>query len=165
MRLQETGGCLCGAVRYMVNAEPVRVTICHCTFCQRVTGSAYLVESIFKRRHVVFSGSAPRCYDHRSDSSQKRVSVNFCGRCGTPLHLDLERFPDIIGLFAGSFDDPNWFDRNTDKCRHIFTRSAQEGVVLPPGVDTFEEHALQLDGSPNQPMVLSHAMIVSHRKW
>jgi hypothetical protein len=155
------GGCICGDVRYKTTAEPLRVTICHCTFCQRFTGSAFLVEPIFRREDVAFFG-APRIYDHRSDSSNKRVSLNFCGRCGTTLYLDLERFPDILGLCGGTFDDPNWFDRGPGKCRHIFTRSAQNGVVLPAGLETFREHAFQTDGTPNEPIVLAHALVVAH---
>ena len=46
MSLVHHGGCLCGEVRYRTTAKPVRVTISHCTFCQRMTGSAYLVEPI-----------------------------------------------------------------------------------------------------------------------
>jgi len=157
------GGCLCGDVRYRAIAEPVRITICHCSFCQKITGSAFLVEPIFRRQDIAFSGHAPRHYDHRSDTSGKRVTVNFCGRCGTTIYLDLERFPDILGLCGGTFDDPNWFERNPGRCRHIFTRSAQDGVMLPPGFDIFAEHALKLDGSPNEPLVLAHAMMVSRR--
>jgi hypothetical protein len=88
------GGCLCGDVRYQTTAAPLWATICHCTFCQRFTGSAFLVEPIFRREDVAFFG-APRIYDHRSDGSDKRVSLIFCGRCGTTLYLDLERFPNI----------------------------------------------------------------------
>jgi hypothetical protein len=74
------GGCLCGDVRYRTLAEPVRVTICHCTFCQKLTGSAFLVEPIFRREDVALFGKAPKSYDHRSDVSQKRVTLNFCWR-------------------------------------------------------------------------------------
>jgi hypothetical protein len=161
--LVHEGGCLCGDVRYRTIAEPVQVTICHCTFCQRLTGSAFLVEPIFRKEDVVFSGIAPRVYDHRSDTSGKRISLNFCGRCGTTLYLDPERFSGILGLCGGTFDDPGWFDRSSAKCRHIFTRSAQEGVILPAGVNTFREHALQLDGTPNQPIVFAHAVMVSRK--
>jgi hypothetical protein len=160
MPITHEGGCLCGAVRYRTLGEPLRVTICHCRFCQRFTGSAFLVEPIFRRQDVVLSGAEPRVYDHRSDSSGKRVSLNFCGRCSTTLFLDLERFPDIYGLCGGTFDDPDWFDRSPGTCRHIFTRSAQKGVVLPAGIDTFREHALRLDGTPNQPTVLAHALAI-----
>jgi len=41
------GGWLCGTVRYTTSSEPLRVTYCHCKFCQCATGSAYLVEPIF----------------------------------------------------------------------------------------------------------------------
>jgi hypothetical protein len=109
------GGCLCGSVRYRTLADPVRVTICHCTFCQRFTGTAYLVEPIFRKEDV-------------------------------------------------ALDDPNWFERGQGSCRHIFTRSAQEGVVLPAGIKTYPEHALRLDGTANEPIVLAHALTVSRRQ-
>jgi hypothetical protein len=163
MRKAQSGGCLCGAIRYSVSAAPVRVTICHCTFCQKITGSAYLVEPVFRKEDVSFSGTVTKVFVHCSDSSHKKVTVHFCETCATKICLDLERFPDVWGLFGGTFDDPNWFDRSTANCRHLFTRSAQHGVVLPPGVATFEAHAIALDGTPNTPTVLAHHMVVSRR--
>jgi hypothetical protein len=156
------GGCLCGDVRYRTRAQPLRVTICHCTFCQRFTGSAFLVEPIFRRQDVAFHGVVAKSYDHQSDSSRKRVTLKFCGRCGTTICLDLQRFPDILGLCGGTFDDPNWFDRS--QCRHIFTRSAQAGVVLPAGVALYQEHALLLDGTPTRSTVLAHALMVARQQ-
>ncbi len=155
------GGCLCGDIRFRTTADPVRTTICHCTFCQRFTGSAFLVEPIFKAQDVAFTGAEPKVFEHLSDGSHKTVSLNFCPRCGTTLFLKFERFPEVLGLCGGAFDDPNWFDRGPGKGRHIFTRSAQTGVALPPGVDIYDEHATQLDGTPNQPRVLALAMVVS----
>lgn len=108
----------------------------------------------------MFGGVPTRTYDHRSDSSQKRVTLHFCGRCATTIYLDLQRFPDTLGLCGGTFDDPNWFDRGPEKCRHIFTRSAQNGVMLPPDYKLYEQHALQLDGTTNEPSVLAHALMV-----
>ena len=34
-----TGGCLCGAVRYQAEADPMRAVICHCVTCRRVSGA------------------------------------------------------------------------------------------------------------------------------
>jgi hypothetical protein len=163
MRMPQNGGCLCGAVRYAVSAAPIRVTICHCTFCQKITGSAYLVEPVFRKEDMSFSAAMLKAFVHRSDSSHKKVTVHFCETCATKIYLDLERFPDIWGVFGGTFDDPNWFDRSAANCRHIFTRSAQHGVVLPSGVATFDAHAVGLDGTPNEPTVLAHHMAVSKR--
>jgi hypothetical protein len=157
------GGCLCGNVRYITIAEPVRVTICHCTFCQKLTGSAFLVEPIFRKEDVALSGFTTKSYDHLSDTSGKRVTLNFCGTCGTTIYLELERFPDVLGLCAGTFDNPNWFDRRSKATRHIFARSAQDGVLLPAGVNIFVEHALQLDGTPNQPTVLEEPVMISSK--
>lgn len=146
------GGCLCGAVRYAVTAEPLHTTICHCTFCQRLTGSAFLVEPIFRAADLVLSGEPPKVYSRLSDGSGKRVDIHFCGRCGTHLHLSFERFPGYLGLCGGTFDDPNWFDRGPGKSRHIFTRFAQKDVVFPPDAEIYADHALKLDGTPNSPI-------------
>ena len=146
-------------VRYTARGEPVRVTICHCTFCQCLTGSAFLVEPIFKRQDVTFVGEGAHTFEHRSDGSGKRVTVYFCEHCGAHVMLAFERFPEVVGLFAGTFDDPNWFDRS--KSRHIFIRSAQRGVVLPANVELYEGHAIAPDGSPNAPLVLAAPLTVA----
>ena len=41
------GGCVCGAVRYRTEGTPLRVSACHCTFCQKRTGSAFGVGAYF----------------------------------------------------------------------------------------------------------------------
>lgn len=160
MSVSHQGGCLCGAIRYGVSAPPQRVTVCHCRFCQRITGSGYLVEPVFRREHVALTGGPPATYDHLSAGSGKRVTLNFCPVCGTRLFLELERFPDMYGLFGGTFDDPNWLPREGDACRHIFVESAQHGTVLPPDVALYPGHASPADGSPAQPLMLAHALVV-----
>ena len=44
------GGCVCGAVRYRAEGMPLRVTACHCTMCQRRTGSAFGVGAYYVSR-------------------------------------------------------------------------------------------------------------------
>ncbi len=46
------GGCVCGAIRYRVRGEPLRAYVCHCTFCQRFTGSAFGVLTWFDEENV-----------------------------------------------------------------------------------------------------------------
>src|SRR5712664_4654680 len=77
------GGCLCGAVRYAASSAPVRVTYCHCKFCQRATGSAYLVEPIFQKTHFTIISGKPATYTQASEGSGRRVTINFCSTCGT----------------------------------------------------------------------------------
>ncbi len=43
MKLPQTGGCICGAVRYEITEAPTSVYTCHCTDCQQASVSAFLV--------------------------------------------------------------------------------------------------------------------------
>ncbi len=147
------GGCLCGAVRYVTNSEPVRVTFCHCKFCQRATGSAYLVEPIFRRADFAVTDGTPATYAHRSEGSGKLVTINFCATCGTKLFLSFERFPDVIGVYGGTFDDPNWFRRAPESSKHIFLEVAQHGTIIPAGMPAYKQHATLNDGTPVDPLI------------
>lgn len=140
------GGCLCGQVRFTVNQAPVRTFACHCTFCQRVTGSSFFAESIFPMDAVHFNGGQLRQYEHRSDHSGKKVVVHFCPSCGSTLGLTFERWPDLHAISRGCLDDPNAVQVTS----HIWTRSAQTGVALPANVDCFAEARASLDGHPAQ---------------
>ena len=149
------GGCLCGAIRYVTRAEPIRVTYCHCRFCQRATGSAYMVEPIFERTSFEIISGVPATYAQASAGSGKRVTIHFCATCGSKLFLDFERFPTIFGVYGGTFDDPNWFARSPKTTRHIFLDSAQTGTVIPAGFSTYRQHAMLNDGSVVAPTVFA----------
>lgn len=157
------GGCLCGAIRYATSAEPIRVTYCHCKFCQRATGSAYLVEPIFDKTSFEIISGLPTTYAQASAGSGKRVTINFCSTCATKLFLEFERFPAIIGVYGGTFDDPNWFDRSPQKTRHIFLDSAQTGTIIPAGVRTFRQHMIHNDGTSAAPMVFEEHCLISEQ--
>jgi hypothetical protein len=157
------GGCLCGAIRYAVNTPPMRVTICHCRFCQRGTGSAYLVEPIFAKSDFTVTAGEPHVYRHRSAGSGKLVYVHFCARCGTKLYLSFERFPDVVGVFGGTFDDPDWFERSAQNSRHIFLSVAQRGTVIPAGINCYAEHATRNDGAPAEPTVFAEPHVIGSR--
>jgi len=153
------GGCLCGAIRYKTRGRPVRTMVCHCTFCQRFTGSSFYAESIFLREQVEISGPPMRVYEHRSDGSGKLVYLHSCPHCCTTVSLTFERSPQIRAISRGTFDDPNWVQVEA----HIFTRSAQNGVVLPAGVDCHEEHRITLEGSPVQGRCFDQPVVVGRR--
>src|SRR5690348_810556 len=55
MTLPREGGCLCGAVRYRLTAVPIVTYTCHCTACQRITGSAFSAAMILPAEAVRFN--------------------------------------------------------------------------------------------------------------
>ncbi|SFI45833.1 GFA family protein [Jannaschia pohangensis] len=154
------GGCLCGALRYRVATDPLRTTVCHCTFCQRATGAAYMVEPVFAAdAFAVTSGEVSR-YTHISEGSGKEVYVHFCATCGTKLFLTFKRFPGFVGLYGGTFDTPNWFDLTPETSKHIFLGVARHGTVIPAHVPTYVEHAAEIDGTPIAPTVYDAPKVI-----
>jgi len=147
------GGCLCGALRYETLTPPLRVTTCHCRFCQQATGSAYLVEPQFATEAFRITRGTPKTWTTVSDGSGKEVYVHFCPECGTKIYLSFERLPDIIGVYGGTFDDAFWFEIGPDNSRHIFVGEARPDTVIPAGVPTYDKHIATRDGTPNDPVI------------
>ncbi|WP_435259266.1 GFA family protein [Thioclava sp. FR2] len=154
------GGCLCGAIRYETRASPERVTVCHCQFCQRATGSAYMVEPIFDAADFGVIKGAPRTYDAVSAGSGKQVHVHFCADCGTKLWLSFERFPGKLGLYAGTFDDPCWFEIAPERSKHIFLSEARRDTVIPAGIPTFARHVVDNEGTAQEVTVFESCQVI-----
>jgi hypothetical protein len=142
MARQLEGGCLCGKVRFRTNMAPIRTLVCHCRFCQRMTGTSYYAESLYPMDAVAFNNGQMGCYEHISDSSAKKVFVHFCTHCGTTVTLSFERWPDMRAISRGCYDDPDAVEVTS----HIWTRSAQTGTALPEGVECFARARMSLDG-------------------
>jgi len=132
------GGCVCGAVRYRASGDPVRTSVCHCTYCQRRTGSAFGIGAYFDEKSVQILQGTLKTYEHRSDENGRWIRMQFCPECATTLTWTLEALPGIRGLAGGTFDDPQWFAL----ARHSWMRSAHAWVVPPANVEVFQKSAL-----------------------
>lgn len=152
------GGCLCGAIRFETRVAPVRVSFCHCRFCQRATGGPYIVEPIFNSTDVVTLSGAPKRYSHTSAGSGQDIHLHFCDTCGSRLFYTFDRFEGMTGVLAGVFDDPNWFTWTAETAKHIFLDDARDDTVFPTGLPIFHQHATDRDGQPNTPLMLDRPM-------
>jgi hypothetical protein len=122
-----------------------------------------MVEPIFEKKSFKIIYGKPATFTRASEGSGKQVTINFCAACGTKLYLDLERFPEIYGVYGGTFDDPNWFDRSSEVARHIFLDSAQIGTIIPAGFRTFRRHMMLNDGTPVVPMIFDEKCMISEK--
>jgi len=95
-----TGGCQCGAVRFAVFAQPVRIGLCHCRMCQKAVGGPFI--SLADVRHEDFAWTRGKPASFRSSTIAER---DFCAACGTPLSYRQIGGPNIE-LTTGSFDQP-----------------------------------------------------------
>jgi len=142
------GGCLCGKIRFRATQAPLRTLVCHCTFCQRMTGSSFYAESLFPIEAVEFTCGQSRQYEHVSDESGKKVYVEFCADCGTTLGLTFERWPELRAISRGCYDHPN----AVDVTANIWAASAQTGVAFPSGIDCYAGARARKDGTPERPV-------------
>jgi hypothetical protein len=110
-----------------------------------------MVEPIFPLDAFRITTGSPATFEQLSAGSGKLVHIHFCDRCGTKLYLSFERFADACGVYAGTFDDPNWFEFGPDNSRHIFIAAARHDTIIPPGIKAFAEHVTDADGNATEP--------------
>jgi len=155
-----SGRCLCGKVSFDTGTDPLWTTICFCQFCQRATGSDRMIEPIFERAGFTFTKDNPSVYTLISDGSRKRIHVHFCKECGTKLALTFERWPDRIGVYVGTLDDPASISATKENSKYIFVSEARRGTILPPGVKIFDRHATANDGTMIEPAIYTSSFVV-----
>ncbi len=97
------GGCLCGTIRYEVEAPFLRFVYCHCSRCRKATGSAHAANGFVKPENFRWlqGEGAIRRYDL---PQAKRFGLQFCGECGSKIpHLTRDGVGMVVP--AGSLDE------------------------------------------------------------
>lgn len=102
------GSCLCGQVHYSSSAEePAMMVVCHCTDCQKQSGTAYSTNVLVPTASITFKGESRAQYVVKGASGQT-VTRNFCTNCGSPLTTELEAFDNLAAVKAGTLEDSSW---------------------------------------------------------
>lgn len=134
MATTRTGGCLCGAVRYEVAADPLAVICCHCTDCQKASGGPYATVVLVPRPAVTIRG-ATKAFTVEAESGNT-VTRRFCPECGTPLFSEISMNPDLFVVKQGTFDDR----RGLGPSMNIWTASAQPWVPIEASLPRFPKN-------------------------
>ena len=131
MATNYNGGCLCGAVRYECNAEPIFMGNCHCRDCQKASGSAYEAAIGVPAPALKITGNV-KYFDSKADSGNM-VSRGFCPECGSRLFGKSSGMAQLAIIMAASLDDPKQFQPGMD----VYTSSAQPWDHMNPAVPKF----------------------------
>jgi len=94
------GRCHCGEITFEAEVDPNTASICHCTDCQTLTGSAFRVNIPASAEHFVLRGT-PKTYVKTAESGNKRRHA-FCGNCGSPIYACAIDNPRVYGLRVGT---------------------------------------------------------------
>lgn len=128
-----SGGCACGAVRYVVRGAPIFVNNCHCTLCQKQTGSTSVVNAFYEARALRSSGET-MIHTVKAGSGGDH-EIWRCASCGTALWSFYPRLGQLgLGLRVGTLDDASALAPDAV----IFTASKMPWVSLPDGIPSFE---------------------------
>ena len=120
------GGCLCGAVRFRCEGEPINVRTCHCRNCQKAMGSPFFARALFPQTALSVEGETDR---YPSSPTLERV---FCKTCGTRLFAWRSN-GTAAGVALATFDDRNAFAPT----EHIWVAEKMDWVKLDDGLPQY----------------------------
>ena len=119
--MSKTGSCLCGDVSFTYKSEPGMFLMCHCTDCQKSTGSPVASIIIIPEDDFSVNGSTS------SYECEAKVTRSFCKICGSQIYSRIESAPGVVAIKTGVLDEqpnikpnlvcwtkskPNWFEIN-----------------------------------------------------
>ncbi|MBM4226505.1 MAG: GFA family protein [Gammaproteobacteria bacterium] len=128
------GGCLCGAVRYRCEGDPLNMGLCQCERCQRQSGSAFLIATVFPRDAVHFTRAMPHKYETGPEG--ERLSRHFCANCGSAVMITLDRYPEIRSMMGGTLDDKTRLKPTFS----LWCSSGQPWLTLPESIRLFPDY-------------------------
>jgi hypothetical protein len=138
-RKRFTGGCLCGALRYEAEGEPLYAGHCYCTDCQKASGSGFIPFLGFAPGAVRFTGKTRPFVSRAARGSD--ATRNFCAACGSLVFGGEVGSSEQFTIYAGSLDDTSLFHPKVA----IFARSRAPWAVIPEGLKVFDALPPQRD--------------------
>jgi hypothetical protein len=129
--IKHTGGCLCGAVRYEAEGQPVMAGYCYCADCRKASGSGFIPFMGFASSAVSFTGETLRFTSKAANGGD--AVRNSCPVCGGLVFGGVVGQDDSFTIYAGSLDDASAFVPTIA----IFTRDRPDWAPLPPHLKAF----------------------------
>ena len=134
------GGCLCGQVRFTIDAQPLGARMCWCRDCQRIASGSATVNVLFPEESVHYEGEITTI-DMIADSGNK-VERGFCPQCGSQMYSRTVHPSGMpMRVRAGTLDDPELAPPTTI----IWAESAPSWAPLDPDMP---QHV----GGPDSPL-------------
>ncbi len=126
------GGCLCGAVRYEVEGQPVVVAHCHCEDCQRVSGAGHATGAMFPVERFRLNGQVAEYKIKSGDGNE--VTRGFCPVCGSSILGRNTVTKGYVTVTLGTIDDSSKFEPQVV----IFAGNRRTWDLMDESLPTFE---------------------------
>jgi hypothetical protein len=123
--------CLCGGVRIEVTGRVGPLVYCHCSQCQRATGTAFSANVNVRRRYWRFAAGEALIREFESSPGAYRA---FCSRCGSPVYSRRDADPETLRLRLGIVDE----DPGRRALAHFFVGSKAAWFEIADALPQFE---------------------------
>lgn len=123
--------CQCGAVTVAAEAPSPAVVACHCTACQRRTGSPFGVLAYYPADALTIAGETKRFA--RATESGGVFETFFCPRCGSTVYARAAKHPGLIGVAVGTMADPDC----PPPVRSVWEEGRHRWVAMPASTERF----------------------------
>ena len=120
-----SGSCFCGSVRYRVGGRALTVCQCHCGMCQRAVGAPVVTWATFDRKDFTSTGPALTWFQ-----SSVEARRGFCGRCGSSLFFESDRWAGLIDVTVVTLD----VAAQLEPSMHIYVGSRQPWMRAGDGL-------------------------------
>ncbi|MBB35287.1 MAG: aldehyde-activating protein [Hirschia sp.] len=132
-KFKAEGGCACGKVRYRLEAAPMFVHCCHCTWCQRESGSAFALNALIEMDNVTLQGEEAPFLVETPSASGRGQKIHRCANCQVALWSHYSH-PHVAFIRVGTLDDKSTITPDV----HIYTTTKLDWVTLPEGARSFD---------------------------
>jgi hypothetical protein len=129
------GGCLCGAVRYIVSGVPMYQLICMCEQCQRLGGGFGFGSIVCLKENFFVEKGNDSLKDFIVEGSDKGVVRRFCRNCGTHVTASNATHP-VAAVSAGTLDNGELFAPQVA----IWCQSKKSFHKLPDNIAEFPQY-------------------------
>ncbi|WP_027967353.1 GFA family protein [Halomonas halocynthiae] len=127
------GSCQCGGVTYRLLEAPLKVIVCHCNACQKLSTSAFSITAMVRASALECDGEMKE-WQRPSDSGNINAA-KFCPTCGNRIYHFNPADPSMLKLKPASLSDTHIIQPTA----HVWVSEKQDWYDLPEGVEVFEK--------------------------
>ena len=118
------GGCICGEIKYTINAKPLFTQVCHCRDCKKLTGSSYVMNTSIFDNSLNIIGDLSK--GELIAGSGKKCTHYFCKKCGVYIYADYEFAIGRLTVRTKTFSNPELFPPQA----HIFVKNKDPWINI-----------------------------------
>jgi hypothetical protein len=154
------GGCTCRSVRYRMLTKPMFVHCCHCTWCQRETGTAFALNAMIETDRVELLQGEVEVVNTPSNSGMGQ-KIARCPKCRIAVWSNYSGAGDAVRFVrVGTLEEPGRFPPDI----HVFTSTKQPWVMLPPGTLAVPEYYKASEYWPKESLERRAALMAARQR-